>query len=165
MAVTAPRGFDAGDSGATLRTWGLRDGDSCHQYIGSVPVRSGLALVFPNIYQHRNSSFELDDPEKPGHQRVLSFFLIDPDIQPIISTAVVAPQQKEWIRRALHEHLDVRLPVEIVESIMEHVEGVMEVEEAESFKLQMEDERTRFWAANDTYHFCIPFDVWTADML
>ncbi|KAF5375214.1 hypothetical protein D9758_000496 [Tetrapyrgos nigripes] len=160
MAVTYPRGFSAGDSGATLRTWGLRDGDSSHQYIGSVPIRTGLSIVFPNIYQHRHTPLQLLDPTKDGRMTVVSFLLIDPDIPPIISTSNVAPQQKEWIREALDESLDERIPVEIVEKIMEEVEGVMEEEESWAYSEEMLRERTEFWKRNDNYHFCIPFDIW-----
>ena len=49
MAVTRPRGFIQDDTGAALRTWGIRDGNSCHQYIGDVPLRPSLSLVFQNI--------------------------------------------------------------------------------------------------------------------
>ncbi|KAF9004921.1 hypothetical protein BDZ89DRAFT_1049319 [Hymenopellis radicata] len=84
-----PRGFGAGDNGATLRTWGLSDGDPCHQYVGSVRIREGLAIVFPNIYQFRHKPVRLADPSKPGLLRMVSFLLVDPDIPPIPSTATV----------------------------------------------------------------------------
>lgn len=160
MAVSHPRGFNAGDTGATIRTWGLRDGDSCHQYISSILIREGLAVVFPNIYQHRYTPISLIDPHKSGKFTVLSFCLVDPDIPPIISTANVAPQQKEWIRRALDEYLDVRLPVEIVEKIIDMVEGLMNREESQIHSKNVKEERTNFWKMNDNYHFCIPFDIW-----
>ncbi|KAF8226655.1 hypothetical protein L208DRAFT_350947 [Tricholoma matsutake] len=162
MAVNYPRGFSAGDTGATLRTWGLRDGDSCHQYIGSRPVHSGLAIVFPNIYQHRQTSFTLLNPSRPGHQTVIAFFLVDPELQPIVSTAMVAPQQKHWIKQALDESLDRRVPMEVVERIMDYVEGVMEVDEAENYGRALMQARETFRDANNNYHFCIPFDIWSA---
>ncbi|KAK7464477.1 hypothetical protein VKT23_006647 [Stygiomarasmius scandens] len=160
MAVTYPRGFTAGDSGATLRTWGLRDGDSCHQYIGSVPIRTGLSVAFPNIYQHRHTPFQLADPTKEGRISMVSFFLIDPDIPPILSTSNVAPQQKEWIRQALDEWLDERIPSELIDRIMEEVESVLSEEESLHYSEEMMKERTEFWKRNDNYHFCIPFDIW-----
>lgn len=160
MAVTYPRGFEAGDNGATTRAWGIRDGDSCHQYIGEVLLRPGLSLVFPNIYQHRQTKFSLVNPTRPGHITFVWFFLIDPEIRPIISTAVVAPQQKEWIHRALNEYLDSRLPNEIIDKILEYVEGLMTVEEAHDYKIQLMEDRRRFIQANDSYHFCLPFDIW-----
>jgi hypothetical protein len=160
MAVTAPRGFSAGDTGATLRTWGFEDGDSCHQYIGHVPIQAGAGLAFPNIYQHRETPFRLKDPSKEGHQTIVAFFLIDPEIQPVVSTTTVAPQQREWITRAMDESLDPRLPNEVFEKIIENVEGTMTEDEAEGFRREMFAERSIFWRLHDSYHFCIPFDVW-----
>lgn len=162
MAITSPRGFNAGDAGATLRTWGLQDGDSCHQYIGSRAIHSGLGLVFPNIYQHQQTPFRLLDPTKEGHQTVISFYLVDPEIQPIVSTAMVAPQQKAWIRSAVDESVDQRVPTEIIERIMEGVEGLMDIEEAEGYRRELLNTRQKFWEANNNYHFCIPFDIWSA---
>ncbi len=160
MAVTFPRGFSAGDTGATLRTWGFRDGDSSHQYIGTVPIRSGLNLVFPNIYQHRQTPFQLADPLKEGHLKIVRFFLVDPDIKPIISTSLVAPQQKEWIHKAVDDNLDSKLPFEVVEVIMQDVNGLMTAEEAELYRKRLIDETDCFTHANNSYHFCIPFDIW-----
>ncbi|GLB43595.1 putative protein of unknown function (DUF4246) [Lyophyllum shimeji] len=131
MAVTYPRGFAAGDAGATTRTWGLRNGDSCHQHIGSRPLAGGLALVFPNLYQHRQTPFSLLDRTRPGHLSVVRFWLVDPEIEPVVSTARVAPQQESWIRDAVGEALGGRLPTELVELVMERVEGLMRREEAE----------------------------------
>lgn len=160
MAVTYPRGFSAGDNGATLRTWGIRDGDSCHQYIGEVPVRAGLSLVFPNIYQSQQTSFTLEDPSQEGHLKAIWFYLVDPEIRPIISTSVVAPQQESWIRKALDDNLDTRLPNELVEKILEYVEGVMTLQEAEEHRKTLIEATEQFTQANNSYHFCIPFDVW-----
>lgn len=160
MAVTYPRGFSAGDAGATLRTWGLQDGDSCHQLIGAIPITTGLALVFPNIYQHSQTAFQLADASKDGHMTVLQFLLVDCDIHPVISTGVVAPQQKEWIRRAVDDSVDMRLPVEVIDRIMEEVEGLMTDDDANDIRRELLQERANFWKANNNYHFCIPFDIW-----
>jgi len=160
MAVTYPRGFSAGDAGATRRTWGIQDGDSCHQYLGGVPIRDGLSLVFPNIYQHRQTSFKLVDSSREGHLTAVWFYLVDPEIKPIVSTSLVAPQRKEWIRKAMDENLDKRLPNEIIEKILEHVEGLMTEDEAADYRRLLMETRTRFTKASNSYHFCIPFDIW-----
>ncbi|KAF8963906.1 hypothetical protein BDZ97DRAFT_1904719 [Flammula alnicola] len=165
MAVTYPRGFSAGDTGATLRTWGIRDGDSCHQYVGDVPIRPGLNLVFPNIYQHRQTPFKLVDPSKAGCLKVIKFFLIDPEIKPIISTSLVGPQQKDWIHKALDDNLDARLPNELIERILENVDGLMTSEEAKGYKKKMAEATEQFTQANNSYHFCIPFDIWNGPEL
>ncbi len=159
MAVTFPRGFSAGDNGATLRTWGLSDGDPCHQYIGNVQVREGLAIVFPNIYQFSHKPVRLADPSKPGLIRMVSFLLVDPDIPPIPSTATVGPQQRDWVREALQEYVDVRLPREVVNHIVDCAHWTMEDEEADQVTTQMLEERRSFVAENVQHYFCIPFDV------
>ncbi|KAF9486340.1 hypothetical protein BDN70DRAFT_773656, partial [Pholiota conissans] len=160
MAVTFPRGFSAGDTGATLRTWGIRDGDPCHQYIGSVPIRPGLSLVYPNIYQQSQTAFKLADPSKEGHFKVIRFFLVDPDVKPVISTSRVAPQQEEWIHQAVDDNLDTRLPYEMIEKIMESIDGLMTFGEAKDYRQKLIEETRRFTQANNSYHFCIPFDIW-----
>lgn len=160
MAVTYPRGFSAGDAGATLRTWGLSDGDACHQYIGETPLRTGLSLVFPNIYQQRRAPFELVDKTRDGWLTLLMFHLIDPDIRPIVSTNCVAPQQKGWIQGALEKALSPRLPFELIREIMVFAEGLMDFEEAEDYRRAFLDVHANFRHANNSYHFCIPFDVW-----
>jgi len=160
MAVTYPRGFTAGDTGATLRTWGVRDGDSCNQHIGYVPIRPGLALVFPNIYQHRETAFRLLDDSRSGHLKAVWFYLVDPEIEPVISTSRVGPQQKSWVHKALDDFLDKRLPHEVIERILGYVEGIMPVEEAMMYRKRSLEENHQFTQANNSYHFCIPFDIW-----
>ena len=160
MAVTYPRGFAAGDTGATLRTWGIRDGDSCHQYVGEVPIRQGLSLTFPNIYQHQYSSFSLEDQSRDGHLVGIWFFLVDPEIKPIVSTAAVGPQQESWIRCALYDSLRTRLPTELIENILDNVDGLMTPKEAEDYRRQLVEAIEQFTQANNSYHFCIPFDIW-----
>jgi len=138
----------------------MKDGDPCHQYIGSKPTSTGLAIAFPNIYQYRHPPFRLCDPSKQGHQRLVAFCLVDPEIQPVVSTSRVPPQQKSWIKAAIEESIDIRLPVELVEKIVDHVEGKMSWDEALDFRREMLDDREDFWIQNDNYHFCIPFDIW-----
>lgn len=70
------------------------------------------------------------------------------------------PHSRRRIRRALDEYLDVRLPVEIVEKIIDMAEGLMNREESQIHSKNVKEERTNFWKMNDNYHFCIPFDIW-----
>ncbi|KAL1840395.1 hypothetical protein VTJ49DRAFT_521 [Mycothermus thermophilus] len=65
------------------------------QVYGSVATSQGRFLAFPNVFQHRVSSFRLTDPTKPGHRRFIALWLIDPT-QRIISTANVPPQRFDW---------------------------------------------------------------------
>lgn len=165
MAVTSPTGFEAGDAGATTRTWAMNDGDPCHQYIGARSITTGLSIAFPNIYQHRHSSFKLRDPSKEGHQRLFVFNLVDPEVQPVISTSRVPPQQKSWIRAAAGESIDSRLPIELIERIVDEVEGKMTDDEAQGYRNKMIDEREAFRTLNEQYHFSVPFDIWDSNLL
>ncbi|KAI0964096.1 hypothetical protein AcW1_000997 [Taiwanofungus camphoratus] len=169
MSVTAPHHFIPGDTGATIRTWGLDHLSPCNQHLGSVPMSPGLGVAFPNIYQHRLTSTCLENPHSEGSMTILGLYLMDPDLADgssgsgwdlTPSTESVPPQQKEWIKRAVEESIDIRLPVEIVEQIINNVEGVMSEQEAEAFAREMREERELFWQAHDTYRFCLPFDVW-----
>ncbi|KAJ4471871.1 hypothetical protein C8J55DRAFT_563529 [Lentinula edodes] len=96
-------------------------------YISSIPIREGLAVVFPNIYQHKLAPITVRDPSKVGKFTVLSFLLVDLDALPVISTANVAPQQRAWMWKAL----DGCLAVEIVEKILDMVDGLMDEQESQ----------------------------------
>ncbi|KAF5873308.1 uncharacterized protein Bfra_008589 [Botrytis fragariae] len=67
----------------------------CLQNYGSVKTRQGRLLAFPNVFQHKVSSFRLEDPTKPGHRRFIALWLVDPTLR-VISTANVPPQQLDW---------------------------------------------------------------------
>jgi len=53
--------------------------------LGKIKTIENMCLVFPNFLQHKVSELKLIDTTKPGHRKILVFFLIDPD-NPIIST-------------------------------------------------------------------------------
>ncbi|KAF2744937.1 hypothetical protein M011DRAFT_153165 [Sporormia fimetaria CBS 119925] len=70
-------------------------GHPCLQNYGSVEMRKGRLLAFPNVFHNRLSPFSLQDRTKPGHCRFIALYLVDPTIR-IISTANVPPQQQSW---------------------------------------------------------------------
>ncbi|KIJ66456.1 hypothetical protein HYDPIDRAFT_174542 [Hydnomerulius pinastri MD-312] len=153
-AVKLPQPFPSGHRETTIQLWGLAHNDPCHQYLGSVPIRDGLCVALPNIYQHRHSAFSLSDPSRPGYQRVVGIFLVDPDIQPIPSTARVPPQQKSWARKGIEE--SKLFAVELVDKIMFETEGLTDAAEAELGRKAILMERTDFRARNDQQYFCVP---------
>ena len=59
---------------------------------------------------------QLADPTRPGHHKVLTFFLVDPTVS-ILSTAQVPPQQKSWWIDQVKEIFAGKLPPEIVDHI------------------------------------------------
>ena len=75
----------------------LNEGDSDNNQgtiinLGSIETTEDLCLVFPNLFQHQVSEFELVDKNKKGVRKILVFFLIDP-FQEILSTKHIKPQQ------------------------------------------------------------------------
>ncbi|KAL2813176.1 hypothetical protein BDW59DRAFT_34953 [Aspergillus cavernicola] len=114
------------------------------QEIGGVSTKEGRLLTFPNILQHRVSPFALADASKPGHRKILAFFLVDPN-QRIISSANVPPQSEDW----WEEKRDIifkalpRLPLELQDMVMRHVDvGHITMEEAFQYRLELMEERT-----------------------
>ncbi|KAJ3459762.1 hypothetical protein MRS44_015835 [Fusarium solani] len=112
--------------GTALRGYGF---STCVQNFGDVQTKQGRLLAFPNVFQHRVSSFRLKDPTKPGHRRFIALWLIDPHRR-IVSTANVPPQQKDW-------WTDTRKPQECAP------EGLMSVQEAREHRLKLIGQRTR----------------------
>ncbi|KAJ7693239.1 hypothetical protein B0H17DRAFT_933169, partial [Mycena rosella] len=53
-----------------------RRGGQCVQDLGSMITKQGRALAWPNLFQHRVSPFRLVDTSRPGHRKILAFFLV-----------------------------------------------------------------------------------------
>src|SRR4029077_12048993 len=66
--------------------------DARNQVLGPASAPAGRCLAFPNVLQHRVGSFRLADPTRPGHRKILAFFLVDPS-ESVVSTSDVPPQQ------------------------------------------------------------------------
>jgi hypothetical protein len=86
--------YEQSDDNGLREVYGLEDEDALNQILGSASTPAGRALAFPNILQHRVGSFRLSDPTRPGHRKILAFFLVDPS-QDLVSTSDV-PQQQPW---------------------------------------------------------------------
>ncbi|KAG2365469.1 hypothetical protein BDR07DRAFT_640846 [Suillus spraguei] len=61
------------------------------RYIRAVPIRQGVCIAYPNMYQPHITPFSLVDPSKEGHQRIVGLYLVDPGIAPLTSTQGVPP--------------------------------------------------------------------------
>ncbi|AWZ07872.1 MULTISPECIES: DUF4246 domain-containing protein [unclassified Streptomyces] len=84
--------YEQNDDGGLREVYGLEDEGALNQVLGSVPTPAGRCLAFPNVLQHRVDAFRLADPTRPGHRKILAFFLVDP-AERIVSTSDVPPQQ------------------------------------------------------------------------
>lgn len=90
-ALDDPR-YEQNDDAGLREVYGLEDEDALNQMLGRVPTPAGRCLAFPNALQHRVDEFRLADPTRPGHRKILAFFLVDPTEQ-IVSTSDIPPQQ------------------------------------------------------------------------
>ncbi|MFD0366397.1 DUF4246 domain-containing protein [Streptomyces sp. NPDC127114] len=84
--------YEQNDDNGLREVYGLEDEDALNQVLGSASTPAGRCLAFPNVLQHRVGSFRLEDPTRPGHRKILAFFLVDPS-EKIVSTSDVPPQQ------------------------------------------------------------------------
>ncbi|MFE6222569.1 DUF4246 domain-containing protein [Streptomyces sp. NPDC057854] len=84
--------YEQNDEAGMREVYGLEDENALNQVLGSASTPEGRCLAFPNVLQHRVEPFRLADPTRPGHRKILAFFLVDPERR-IVSTADVPPQQ------------------------------------------------------------------------
>ncbi|MEU7516109.1 DUF4246 domain-containing protein [Streptomyces sp. NPDC042898] len=84
--------YEQNDDNGLRDVYGLEDEDALNQMLGSASTPAGRCLAFPNVLQHRVGDFRLVDPTRPGHRKILAFFLVDPS-ERIVSTSDVPPQQ------------------------------------------------------------------------
>ena len=126
------------------------------QEIGNVITKTHRCVAFPNIDQHQVQPFHLEDPTKPGHRKILVFFLVDPT-QRVPSATDVAPQQHEWVTEAMHSagqnSAFAKLPVELLEIISNENDGAITREKAERYREELMSERTIFVEKNDSAYF------------
>ena len=123
------------------------------QDVGDVVSKTHRCVAFPNLYQHQVQPFHPEDPTRPGHRKILVFFLVDPT-QRVPSATGVAPQQREWVAEAMHNadanSASRRLPVEIT-IISEENDGTMTRREAEEYREKLMAERTVFTENTEDY--------------
>ncbi|KAF1929857.1 uncharacterized protein M421DRAFT_60135 [Didymella exigua CBS 183.55] len=125
--------------------WGIDNDGQGEQVLGSVLTREDRLIAFPNGFQHRLGNFKLVDPTKPGHRKILALFLVAPTI-PIISTANIPPQQRDWWVREvkLNESRVGQLPAELVDMIAEAVEDFpIGLDDAKAIREELMAERGR----------------------
>ncbi|KAJ3036558.1 hypothetical protein HK097_003806 [Rhizophlyctis rosea] len=143
-AVCEPE-YEQNDDNGVLAIYGLQNEQALVQELGSVVAAEGRAVAFPNLYQHRVQPFSLLDPSKPGHRKILVFFLVDPS-ETVISTQVVPPQQREWVVEELVNRRGAPfrgLPDLVVERIVDYL-GFPTLEEAKKNRQGLMDERKYF---------------------
>ncbi|KAJ3360692.1 hypothetical protein GGF32_008087 [Allomyces javanicus] len=157
--VSAPA-YEQSDDRGIEYAYGLYNDGPLVQNRGFITARQGRLVAFPNLYQHQVAPFELADPTRPGHRKIIAFFLVDPISplgQEVVTTAQVPPQQAEWIADAwAHDPtfpLTEKLPREVLDMVVERMEVSMTRKEAMALRLELMDERTDFVEQNDVSVF------------
>ncbi|KAJ4300973.1 hypothetical protein N0V90_003062 [Kalmusia sp. IMI 367209] len=127
------------------QVFGLGYDDQYKIELGSIKTREDRFIAFPNGFQHQVGSFKLQDPTKPGHRKILAMFLVAPQ-DPILSTANIPPQRRDWWMRELAAP-GTRLgdlPKELLDMVGEQVEGFpISLEEAREIRVKLMAERSR----------------------
>jgi hypothetical protein len=144
---------DGREQGYIRWYYGIMNGNTLCEQLGSVETKAGRCIAFPNMFQHQVQPFELEDKSQPGVRKILVFFLVDPN-SPILSTATIPPQQREWYADALCREVPeiYRLPRDIVNSMMDYVSGCpMSLEEAKRHREELMKER-KFVVDETTKH-------------
>ncbi|KAG8914553.1 hypothetical protein FRC00_012512, partial [Tulasnella sp. 408] len=142
--------YEGSDSKAIELTWGIEPEGQSYQIVGRVRTSVNRCVAFPNIYQHHVSSFKLVDPTKPGHRKMVALFLVDPENR-IPSTSDLSPNQRHWIHEAISETLaqhphskKIALPAEVIDMVLDELDNLMTLEEAQAYRLELLDEREAF---------------------
>ncbi|GKZ64213.1 hypothetical protein AnigIFM50267_003675 [Aspergillus niger] len=115
------------------------------QTLGSVAITSGRLLAWSNTLRYKKHPFSLLDPSRPGHQRCVVLWLVDPHYR-ICSTANVPPQQHDWWRNAVLANSTFlsTLPKELVDMVMNETGSwPMHLSEALEYKKKSDAEREK----------------------
>ncbi|KAH9860678.1 hypothetical protein J1614_012010 [Plenodomus biglobosus] len=139
-------GYEQNDHGGIEKIFGIENEQEPFQDLGSVLTKEDRFIAFPNGFQHRVGAFKLADPSKPGHRKIVALFLVAPTI-PIISTANVPPQQRDWWLREVKAEKENRvsnLPAELIDMIGDEVEDFpIGLDEAKKLREEIMAERGR----------------------
>ena len=136
--------YEQNDDKGCRVAYGLAEHRALNQPLGHVVAAEDKCVAFPNMFQHRVEPFELADPTKPGHRKILCFFLVDPEAR-VLSTRDVPPQQVEWALDELARAPAMqKLPVELFDMIASYVRdaGFWSRQEAEEQRAELMKERS-----------------------
>ncbi|PVV03357.1 hypothetical protein BB560_002162 [Smittium megazygosporum] len=152
--------YEQNDATYVKEAFSLADEDPLNQYLGKVDTLGGRCLVFPNIYQHKVQPFELADKSRPGHRKILCFFLIDPTRR-ILSTANIPPQQREWVEPEGSKSTGAKSVLQNQTSLdpLSRSDFPIDFETAKAHRKQLMDERKFFVNTVNEKVFERPFSL------
>ena len=126
--------------------YGAKDGDPVIQHMGDINLPEGRLITYPNIFQTRLLPFELSDKSKPGHIKLLTIHLIDPQRR-MMSSSMVPPQRRDWWAAEVRRRNPRlwRLPTEVWDRIVESVEDyLIDMKEGEKIRQDFRKERAEY---------------------
>jgi len=117
-----------------------------NESLGSIECVEQRCLVFPNLFQHKVSKFELKDNTKPGHRKILVFFLVDPTQRISLSTSRIPPSDCRWLLDPVEKILKetTKLPSDVRAVVFEYQSyfgSGMSLEQAKKHRANLMDER------------------------
>lgn len=136
--------------------YGIENDENISMRLGEVECKEDRMIVFPNMLQHYVAPFELKDKTKPGHRKILCFFIVDPYNDKVITTDQVPPQQQSWWSEKIFG-TDVKdskktskksytrfnkLPPEIICHIQEEVDWPISLNKAKKVRAKLMKERS-----------------------
>uniref|UniRef100_A0A914DFU3 Uncharacterized protein n=1 Tax=Acrobeloides nanus TaxID=290746 RepID=A0A914DFU3_9BILA len=157
QAIAEPK-YEQDDRRGCEHFYGLEDESALTQELGYVCAEPGRLIVFPNVFQHKVEPFELVDKTRPGHRKILVFFLVDPNIS-ILSTARVPPQQNSWLFKEVCKIVPklAMLPDLAKKRIQEFLP--MTLDEAKNFREELMKERKYYIEDSNNTIFQRPFSL------
>lgn len=138
--------FNPGELGWLLDVYSFGPCEPAVQEVGEATIMQGRLITWPNVLQHQFQSVELLNPAQSGHLKLLTIFLVDPNIR-VMSTANVPSQQRHWwvdaIRRGGSKL--TKLPLEVQDLIFDQVDDApLSLDEARRFRIEFMAERETF---------------------
>lgn len=150
-AISDPA-YDQGDSVGLEVVYGIHEEDVMSQVIGEIECIEDRLIVFPNIFQHKVAPFSLADTTKPGHRKILCFFIVDPNNDKVMTTDRVPPQQLNWAKgnvSNMDSVLTQKLPPELIHKVMDELSWPLSLEKAKEIRLKLMEERSTSYTGGE----------------
>ncbi|KAJ3131728.1 hypothetical protein HDU90_008110 [Geranomyces variabilis] len=135
--------YEQDDHVGIQEVMGVVNSEPATQHLGAVEAVEGRCIVFPNTYQHKVEPFSLADPTRPGHRKILCFFLINPQNEAVLSTSKVPPQQSEWFWEEVRNTVPKMrtLPPEILAKVGHYVDSPTTLDQAKERRQRFMESR------------------------
>ncbi|AOW01229.1 YALI0B04708p [Yarrowia lipolytica CLIB122] len=141
-AISDPE-YEQSDERGVRMVFGIEDEQKMVMELGNVEAKEDRVVVFPNIYQHQVQPFELADKTKPGHRKIVCFFICDPHDKKVHTTARVPPQNSAWWGEKVRSiGLLDKLPDELFNKVLDaHDDYPWSLQAAKEVRLDLMEER------------------------